>query len=1268
LFTNYNNYSVVEGWFFIIFDCAILLFIAVYLDNIFCTYGYKKPWYYFLTTNYWCPGKRLLNEETAGRVSNEIRDEMVDGKTEKLLTTNGSDSLFEEVSHDLRAQKDIGECFEIEKMTKQFEDGKLAVKDFTLDIYKGQVFILLGHNGAGKTTALLMLTGFLCPTSGRAFIKGIDAFKDYWKMNQILGVCPQESIFFENLTVEQNLNIFYALKNLEYNPQSPELQNIITSLEFRGCLGKKAKDLSGGHKRKLSILLALVGSPAVIILDEPTSGVDVYFRKQIWEMIRRIKKDKIILMTTHCMDEAEALGDRIAIMTDGELKCCGSSLFLKRQYRTGYNLTMVKTPSFNQEITNSCLKTFAGNYYIAHNTVTEVVYNVPFESANKFPQMFEEFDKSLVNLGISSYGVAVTSLEDVFLKVNEDHNKSMEEEGIIERNFSISGNAKILPKSNALSVMRNTLLKLIRDPHTLALEILIPIIILVIGLASEIFDFKGTYSYALGSMPHKLPVVINSRLPNSSDFRSLKENLSFDYLDLDIDLNNSSSDNILKFYASNHLTYKDVPHFGGFYVDSIYLNDFRAMIVADPRWPQMTTYLSNVLTNAYLRTYNPKVTITPKFTFISIFNYSLFDGIIEDIILICLAALIGVVYVILIISLARSVFKEREAGYVFIELLHGLSSKQRWIGRFLADHIKLIFTFSIMIILIKIAEINIPYFALVAIGSIWSFLPFTYFISSFPIFSKRCVFLIITLTFLSAVVALVLLRYSLTLLFAAIIDSILRILPPYNIMDITIALAIAGNHKSSADDIIWSYSGLIGWSIWNIIGFVFYSFIVYLIEKREAKKKISDIPLILNYEINPFKDEDVKREEERIQSELPINSTVYVCGAKKKFDHTTAVNDVSFTVQNNEVFALLGVNGAGKTTMLKMLTLQEKPDSGRFYLNGINMHLSDNERVKHYDVGYCPQKDILFDHLTVKEHLRHFAIIKGIPEDIRKRAIKVMLRAFNFGENINKKASELSGGNKRKLCTAIALLGHPKILLLDEPTTGLDPKSRRIVWDIILREAYGEVKPAVVLISHSMEEIEALSTKVAIMVEGSFRCLGSTQHLKSKYGNSYNMELTIQQPPQTVIQRLLQQYQVQPDNRFFTIASAQAFLNNINMHAESSMLTAANPRGVYIFQCFDASLGVTAENLVEFVLLEQNINTLLHCLREKFLGLNVIEETAMKLRLQIPRCIGLYLLTFSELFKYSEQLKTLGYISDYTICETTLEYIFRHFARQGNYF
>lgn len=189
-----------------------------------------------------------------------------------------------------------------------------------------------------------------------------------------------------------------------------------------------------------------------------------------------------------------------------------------------------------------------------------------------------------------------------------------------------------------------------------------------------------------------------------------------------------------------------------------------------------------------------------------------------------------------------------------------------------------------------------------------------------------------------------------------------------------------------------------------------------------------------------------------------------------------------------------------------MLTGDSKISSGEAWVRGISLK-NDMNTVNQF-IGYCPQFDALLEDLTGRELLEIFCLLRGVRRsEINKLSIR-LANELNFIRHIDKKVEEYSGGNKRKLSTAIALIGNPAVIYLDEPTTGMDPGAKRHLWNVICRVR--DSGKSIVLTSHSMEECEALCTRLAIMVNGEFKCLGSTQYLKNKFSNGYSLSVKIQ--------------------------------------------------------------------------------------------------------------------------------------------------------------
>ena len=218
-------------------------------------------------------------------------------------------------------------------LTKQYNN-LVAVDDLNLQIAQGELFALLGVNGAGKTTAIKMLSCLTRPTSGEAFVGGNSITTDARCVKSIIGVSPQETAVAPNLSVKENLELICGIYGFSKEKTKAKIRELSRQFDLGAILLKKAGKLSGGWQRKVSIAMALISEPSILFLDEPTLGLDVIARSELWDNIRTLKGKVTIVLTTHYMEEANALSDRIGIMKDGKLLSVGTAQELMRQTST----------------------------------------------------------------------------------------------------------------------------------------------------------------------------------------------------------------------------------------------------------------------------------------------------------------------------------------------------------------------------------------------------------------------------------------------------------------------------------------------------------------------------------------------------------------------------------------------------------------------------------------------------------------------------------------------------------------------------------------------------------------------------------------------------------------------------------------------------------------------------------------------------------------------------------------------------------------------
>lgn len=421
-------------------DIILYAFLSYYLDMVIPSeHGTKQNPFFCFNPSFWCKKKEpkipLLNGESTVNSFNQYEPDI------------------EPVPREMRGR----EAIKIVDLVKTFSACRgntvAAINGINLTIYEGQITAILGKNGAGKSTLFNILTGLASPTSGSVYIFGYDVRdpNDMTMIRRMTGVCPQHDILFDDLTPKEHLFFTGAVRGISESILDAEVKKTLKDCDLFEIGNQRVKHLSGGQKRKLSVGIAIIGDPKIVILDEPTAGVDPYSRRSLWGILQMRKQGKVILITTHFMDEADILADRKAVISRGRLRCCGSSLFLKNKFGIGYHLTLVlDTKSKESAITNLINLHVAKAEKNRHHG-RELSYILPHDAVKNFAPLFNDIEGPAgTQLGILSYGVSMTTLEEVFLQLetnrdNEDYENSsamrikMVQSRAVSRSMSLQG-------------------------------------------------------------------------------------------------------------------------------------------------------------------------------------------------------------------------------------------------------------------------------------------------------------------------------------------------------------------------------------------------------------------------------------------------------------------------------------------------------------------------------------------------------------------------------------------------------------------------------------------------------------------------------------------------------------------------------------------------------------------------------------------------------------------------------------------------------------
>jgi len=304
-------------------------------------------------------------------------------------------------------------------------------------------------------------------------------------------------------------------------------------------------------------------------------------------------------------------------------------------------------------------------------------------------------------------------------------------------------------------------------------------------------------------------------------------------------------------------------------------------------------------------------------------------------------------------------------------------------------------------------------------------------------------------------------------------------------------------------------------------------------------------------------------------------------------------------------------------------------------------------------MGYCPQFDALFENLTGREHLYMYGRIKGISEAEIKEVVEKQIEKMDLTDHASRLAGGYSGGNKRKLSVACAMIGNPSIVILDEPSTGMDPVARRFMWNKI-SDICNEGRTSVILTTHSMEECEALCERIGIMVGGRFRCLGSAQHLKSKFGHGYQIEFVFNVPKEERVNEILEKLK----GNVLAEGDAKEGIGTEETKVSTAEMCKMTPQ----FEEGIRREGLDEQTLSDFaswLATEASFNKLNEFMKERFVGVECREKQGSKVRYEVEKVEGV---TLGDMFGILEESKEELNLMEYALSQTSLEQIFNGFA------
>ncbi|KAI5725432.1 hypothetical protein M8J77_015294 [Diaphorina citri] len=1335
---------------------------------------------------------------------------------------------IEPVSADLIGR----EAIVIENLSKEFSGCRKkttkALENVHLTIYEGQITAILGHNGAGKTTLFNILTGLTLPTSGTAYVYGYDV-KDPDGMAMIrrmIGVCPQSNLLYLLLTPKEHLEFYAHLKGIPQSKRDAEISKTLRDVDLDDKADVLTKYLSGGQKRKLSVAIAILGDPKIIILDEPTAGIDPYSRRHMWTILQKKRPGRVILLTTHFMDEADILADRKAVISKGQIRCCGSSLFLKNKFGIGYHLTLVLDTVSHEEAISRLIERHIPSAERTRRHGKELSFILPYNAVDKFAALFlaieEDIKREESQLGVASYGVSMTTLEEVFLQLEKDEKESDTKTGPIE-NISKTivknrrkrprrrnkystleseagdtgttmetvnqdatskpggeddkiagiGHESVVIERSELQVFaaitRLRLIRLFRDGQKLYIMLIIPLIFAAIGMymhRNVNIDFV-TKPLNLSQYSYTDSYKVAVHVANSTDaqrFLSYFDNSS-------ITLYNGSYPSLLSYnqtmpllgainvYGANNFTLvyndtcqhalpillnlldnvydrylKEADHLkSSSSLQTIFHNLLSSGDLGTTTNTQITTDNLNTTTDSQSTTKNRKMFVnsrTPSTSYrtrprtLESVSYSTIKAEVQPLPLtsmtqnfstglFSMSLFLGMVFVLIPVNMSVELVMDRENKSKNQLRVNGLGAVIYFISHFLIlifliivvylGLLTLIYIFNLSFLKNKISFIVMGFLISLVTPSLILFCTcLSYFFNRSNTARSIMPNIVTVFAFIPFVMVSCSHMYNIgdglyhrLHSFFCLVDTIYI---PYSIiyfMDIIHINCELHNNCPSltfADYLSYPELRTIAWSSIAQIP-VLFGFLLYLDAKKSGSRHLDIVRQLCGwsrpvtgeeYQRASLKDlsveegeeeggdEDVLMEKNKVKDLVECNAVynqpvvllqnltkVYNKGSNKAKDlwkkEKVAVKNLNLSIGQGEVFGLLGHNGAGKTTTLKIMTYEEMPTSGLVQIGGHN--ITTNFGTAFHLIGYCPQHNALWSNITLREHMETYAAIRGVPNSDIPRLVNSFIDGLHIGDHADKEVYECSGGTRRKLSYALAMIGNPRIVLLDEPSTGMDPKSKRFLWDTILASFQGS--RGALLTTHSMEEADALCSRVGIMVQGQLRCIGSTQHLKNQYGAGYTLEIKMQvtsyHSEDTTLTHVttIQNSSAAPESQHRTSAPQNSKAAQIKHLVSRLFQNHANVEEEFVDRIVFSVPQDSVTSLADtFVALEKA-----HVFRY---NANVEEEFVDRIVFSVPQDS---VTSLADTFVALEKAKTELNIEEYSFSQTTLEQVYLKFAQ-----
>ncbi|XP_070141684.1 phospholipid-transporting ATPase ABCA3-like isoform X3 [Drosophila kikkawai] len=915
---------------------------------------------------------------------------------------------------------------------RKWQNNKAHLRNFSMNMYQDQITVLLGPSDSGKSAILHSISRSIPLDSGWVRIDNVDIMGNPEGRSSV-GLAPQHNALFPNLTVRQHTTLYTSLRRRGSGRKlrNHSAERYLRALDLWDVRDVKSRNLSQADQKKLAVTCAFCGDNRIILLDEPSEGLNPCERRMLWDMLQTEKRCRAIIMTTYHIDEADALADRVAILCDGQLKFSGSAAFLKNTYGTGYQLVCSQGLKYHEKLITSLIEKYVPNTSICCHEC-ETSCNIPQSSCCGIVPLLKALEKSVQCQNIDTIQIGTMPIIEKYLNATASCCENVTECPDVcrlpeEPDGSLLNRNKLC--FNQWQGM--TLKKFYHIKNNLLLFILLP---LLLSMA-----FAGLLAYFNNKLPFK-----------PKNFKEARRTwISQEPLKLDLDSygrpcsyaiskNNDTEHPLIplvkyKFKRCTAVEEEDLEnatYLNDKHIFALRMNKCNYEILYSRKWlhseavaASLMAYLANnQLLDKYCSSYE-KIT-DMRMKNIDFYNYpypalqhnkigttykaKCLESDVLFVLLLCLSIFTG--------FFLAYIIRERVLNFKLLQKVEGINMATFWLSHLLWDWLWLTLFSVLLVCLMSLVlwkgfsdEIVIPF----QLGA-----------PDFPF-------------------------------------GILYLIPIYT--------AIAMMHRICEKHPKWS----IFWAALPYLGVLIGLALLYF-------------TLLLLYEKGcPGRKRSNAGQERVTQSERRNN--ILLLDNVRANDMERPVKDVTFGLRPMDILGLIGER-SGKTTLNKLIISQQTLSKGHVFVHGIDVHNKTSRYRAFQFMGYCPENNYFEPKFTGRENLKIFSLIRGIKSRQVRDVSEDLSDKLNFRRHLDKRARMYTISDKRKLSTAIAVLGSPPLIILDQPTTGLETAHRSYVLDVL--KDVNQCGSAILLSSNNMGDFQTLCNRLALMNRGQLYAIG----------------------------------------------------------------------------------------------------------------------------------------------------------------------------------